>query len=411
MAVSAPAFETDASSDGRSVVRRTAMTRATTSAFVFIPFVLALAAPAQQLVHRSFAPPVAMSETDVLTPTTPWPDPAPNAFTTKLAPLGGGPILGDLTMDNVLGLMWETDGFILQATNISRYAPLAPPVAPALSPAPGLTGIALDATAGILYATDGALLFTMTAAPPFAFLAPPAPFAFPAIAPPFTGLDYDPGSGLLYACDVGGYVYYFTTAGLPSGPNPVFVPPGPMPPATDLCARPSIFPGMFVQFLGLGVVDYTSGLLQPAPATGIPPGTEGGLAYHAHPAVLPGACPCAPGGPILLSGVNGPTVIPSPSFAFTLAFAPPSSTVLFGLDFGISPLPMGGGCTFYLPYPPAILAPVPTTPAGTATFPIAVPSLPFLFGLPVVTQWGAACAAAPSGFVVSDALRSILSTP
>jgi hypothetical protein len=383
-------------------------------AFVaLVGFAASAAAPAQQLIHRSILAPVPFTETDALTPLTPWPDLAPNAATPRFMPLGGPAFpLGDLSMDDATGLIWETDGFLIQATPNGRYPALAAPFPPSPAFLPPLTGLAVNSAAGVLYVTDGVLLFTLAAAPPFAFAAPPVPLAFPAVAPPYTGLDYDPIAGLIYACDAGGFVYYFTTLGVPSGPNPVFAPPPGLGPVTDLAARPAIVVGMFVQVLGLGVLDYTSGALQPAPMTGIPPGTEGGLAYHSHPANLPGACPCTVPvfGP-MIAGVTATATIGSAAFGFSLAGAAPASAVLFGLDFGGAPLPIGGGCTFWLPFPPALLLTVPTTAAGTALVPLAIPPLPFLVGLTAYAQWAGTCSSAPSGFVLSDALRATIGMP
>jgi hypothetical protein len=366
----------------------------------------------QQLVHRSSLPTIPFTETDVLAPPTPFPDPTPNAATPRFVPIGGpGFPLGDLTMDNTTGRIWETDGFLIQATPNGRYAPLAPPIPPTPSGLPPLTGLAINVPAGVLYATDGVSLFTVLATPPFPAVAPPVPFAFPAIAPPFTGLDYDSSYDLIYACDAGGYVYYFTTGGGPSGPNPVFVPPGPVPPATDLATPESILPGMYVQFLGLGVIDYTSGMLQPAAMTGIPPGSEGGLAIHAHPATLAGACPCLGSFGPMTEGVSAPSLLGAAAYGYTMSGGPPGSSVLIALDFAASPLAIGGGCTYWLPFPPFVLLPVGTNAAGEAFFPIAIPAMLSLYGVTVVAQWAAVCPTTPSGYVVSDALRAILDLP
>lgn len=366
---------------------------------------------AQQLIHRSTLAAAPFTETDAHHPTTPLPDLAPNAATPRFAPLGGtGFPLGDLAFDDVTGRIWETNGILIQATPNSRYPALAPAIPPTAAGTPPLTGLAVDGSAGVLYATDGVMLHTLAAAPPFAALAPAVALGFPAVAPPYTGLHYDSGPDLLIACDAGGYVYYFGTDGAPEVGNPIFAPPGPVPPATDVASSGVfVLPGIYVQFLGLGVVDYTSGLLQPAAFNGIPPGTEGGLAFHAHPAVHAGACAC-PGGGFgpMAATVSGPTILGSTTFGFALTGGPPSTLVLWGLDFSASPFPIGGGCTFWLPLPPWWLLFLPTDAAGAAWMPLPIPDLSFLVGVSVTVQWAAACPAAPSGFVVSDALRSVL---
>lgn len=365
---------------------------------------------AQQLIHRSTVPTAPFTETDANHPTTPLPDVAPNSSTFRIAPLPSTPFpLGDLAFDNVTGRIWETNGFLIQATPSGRYAPLAPAVPPVPSGTPPLTGLAIDGGAGILYATEGTMLFKLFAMPPFPAAGPPVPLAFPAIAPPYTGLHYDPGVDLIFACDAGGYVYYFATDGTPSGPNPVFVPPGPVPPATDLAA-PGVtaLPGMYVQFVGLGVIDYTSALIQPAAFNGIPTSTEGGLAFHAYPAIFPGSCPCAGSYGPMMSGCTAPTIVGSPTFAFRMTGGPMGSTVLFGLDFSTSPIAIGGGCTFWLPILPWLLVTASTDATGMALMPIAIPDDLGIVGISVSAQWGAPCATNPSGYVVSNAVRTVL---
>jgi hypothetical protein len=375
----------------------------------FFAFVLSVTCCAQQVVHRSTVGGAAFPETDFITPLTPFPDPVPNAATPRLALLPGLAFpLGDLTMDNTTGLIWETNGTHFQATPNGRYPTLAAGIPPTPTGLPPLTGLAINSASGTLYCTDGIMLYKKLATPPFPATAPPVPLAFPAIAPPFTGLEYSPGYDLLYACDAGGYVYYFTTDGLPSGPNPVFTPPAGVPPATDLAARPEIIGAMLVQFLGLGLIDYTSGSLQPAAMNGIPPGTEGGIAFHAHPASIGGGCPCAPAIGPMVAGVTAPAVTGASAFGFTLAGGPPSTPVLLAADFGIVPTPIGGGCTYFLPYPPVLLLTLMADASGSAVVPIAIPSEPFLIGFTVAAQWAAACPSSPSGFAVSDAIRSIL---
>lgn len=377
--------------------------------------VLCTALSAQQLVHRSSMGGVPLTESDVETFLTPLPDLAAN-FGTPTAAL---PVLaypcGDATMNNVTGVIYATNGAVISQTNDGRYGVLAP--AAAVAPAPVgplggfVFGMALNPILGVLYLTSGAVIGTTPAAPPYVLAGAPVPFAFPILAPPMTGLDYDVLTGSLWACDAGGNVYNCTVGGLPIGVQPVLLGAGP-PMATDLVVNRHVgnVPGTYVQFVGLGVINYATGALQPSAMLGIPPGTENGLAFHDHPGSLGGSCGCGGAvGPV--NGVTSPSFVGNAGFGFTLTGAPPLTTVINAGDFFVAPSPFPGGCTLWLPFPPALLFFLTTDAFGNATQPIPLPAALALIGLTGYCQWAVPCAANPTGFTLSNALQMIIAAP
>jgi hypothetical protein len=131
------------------------------------------------------------------------------------------PPAGDSTFDNALGFHWVTNGAVL--------APQPTPTFPALGPVPAgfaipgpvlaaigggpVTGIALDAAAGILWLT-GAPGVTIGCAPVPAMpvLVAPFPLAFP-FQGPITGLEWDAIAGTLIACNAAGVCYRYFPGG------------------------------------------------------------------------------------------------------------------------------------------------------------------------------------------------------
>jgi hypothetical protein len=358
---------------------------------------------------------VPLIESDVETFLSPIPDPAAN-FATPTAPLAVFAYpCSDATMNNFTGVIYATNGFVISQTNNGRYPALAvaAPVAPAPVGALGgpLFGLAISPTAGVLYMTNGAVLGATPAMPPYVLVGAPAPFAFPLLAPPMTGLDYDVLTGSLWGCDAGGNIYNFTAAGLPIGAQPVFPGAG-LPMASDLVVNRHLgnVPGLYVQFVGGGVFNYLTGGVQPSAPLGVPFGSEGGLAFHDHPVNLGGGCGCGAGvGGV--NGVNSPSVVGNLGFAFTLTDAPPLSTVICAGDFGVAPSPFPGGCTLWLPLPPLFLFVLTTDAAGDASQPIALPAIPGLIGLAGYEQWAVPCTANPTGFTLTGAQQMIIAAP
>lgn len=383
---------------------------------ILVAFGAAALAPAQQLVHCSTGPGLYV-ESDADTLVSALPDVTPNFWQPHLPLPPIGPGFDDLAFDNLNGVYYETNGALISQTVDIRYPPV--PIAPGPLPAPAniglLTGLAVDPLTATLWCTDGVVLLPLTSAPPFAPMAAPVPFAFQVLAPPMLGLEFDQIAGTLLGCDLAGFVYRFTGLGLPVGPQPAFAPPAmAAPPSSDLAVHRygGMIPGLYVQFVGLGVVNYLTGGLQPSGALGLPPGSEGGLAFHNRPVTLAATCPCLKNPFLTVVGTTGPATVGSASFGMQIMGAPPFTPVILAGDFvGAAPTAWPGGCTYWLPMPPLLMFLTATDALGTAAVPMPIPALPPLVGLIAFTQWAIPCISNPTGVVLSDAQFMVVGAP
>ncbi len=145
-------------------------------------------------------------------------------------------------------------------------------------------------------------------------------------------------------------------------------------------------------------VTYTTGIAGSVTSTGV--------GCHASQAL-----------PLSLTVAGVPQV--GQSFAITLANGNPGSLGFEFLAAGISnaPFDIGGGCLVYLD--PVTLSafissgaspvgPLPLSPSGDFVLPIAVPPLAGLAGATISIQGAAIDGAAPSGFVLSNAITLVI---
>lgn len=341
---------------------------------------------------------------------------------------------GDIAIDQDALLVYATDGtsFLSQDAH-SRYGavPTASTVALPLPGWPGgaLTGLAVAAGAGLLYVCDGSLFQPRSKTHPY-------PAAAPAMAmPPFlgapgaTGLDYDPSTGTLWACNVDGATVNFTTAGalvaaFPAPPVPGLAPVRGI--AINPMAGPFAMPPIVPQTPGFEVC-LTNGsvicdALPPFGTIAVPPMFPThcrGLAIASDPILLPGRYNTvsgtheyesdpvfAPFYPQIRMSRPTNTFAATPS-DLTLDGAPPSVPAL--LIANVMPLPVPGDglvldddVLWVNPFGSGVLlGPVGVDAAGhaTITMPIGLP-----VGFHIVTQWGVADPAALLGVRFTDAL-------
>ncbi len=217
---------------------------------------------------------------------------------------------GGMTIDQVTGLVYSSDGFTIAFDFNPLYAPFTtPPPVPLPVPAPPLsggpiTGMALDTTAGILWLTDGISLGGFTPTPPFVPVTLPVllPFVIPGTAG-LTGLDFDSSTGTLWGCDLTGAIFNFTTAGVGVGPQPVSVVPLPS----------------FSSGLGGLAVNRTNG----AGSVGAPFCSSQITGYHI----------CVTDGPLIYDGL----VLANPPIPNTFTSGSPARGMAFSSDFQILP--------------------------------------------------------------------------
>jgi hypothetical protein len=263
--------------------------------------------------------------------------------------------------------------------------------------------------------TDGFLIAGVLAFPGTPVIVAPFPPAFPVFAPPFTGLDWDPFTGSLWAVDVGGNTYNIAPGGglIGLGPPP---PPWPVqpPPATGLALdKTGPLVGIYVSYPGV-VIEHFSTI-------GIPPGAAGqpnGISFHALPA------PILVGGsavgfvPVPSISTNSAAWGGNPVFALTITGFLPGSTMLMVLDLPGAALlptgfPFGAGNLLIDPYfsPTAAILPLGNMPAsGIFTLPVPLigpppMSFPAPPGIYAIIQVVALEGGGPLWFSVSDGLQ------
>ncbi|MBK8980125.1 MAG: hypothetical protein IPM29_29850 [Planctomycetes bacterium] len=368
--------------------------------------VLVLDVPAATLFESASVTPVSpgggpvLSIFPALVPLPPIPGP--------LAPPGG------VTIDGTSGQIWATNGAVVYSMPHVAYPSGIPPMPPLPAP-PGLagplTGIAIDPVGGILWMTDGLVVLGAAPLPGLPILIPPFPILAPAA--PLCGLDWDPLTGSLWAVDVGGIAYNF----LPGGPlvGPPLPPPIPVPgPPTGIAidktglAMPGFPRSLYVVGGGL-IADYSTLVLFPSAA----PGGEVGITVHPVPIPtppLPCACPTfAPAHAVL-----GPATTGSATFGLALTGLPPGQLAIHVFDFAFNPafpLVNGSGCPMGVnpALPSSFAVPTAAGPGGAIVTPLP------LFGIPVSLlihlQTFVLCPADPAGFILSPMYRIAVSAP
>jgi len=331
-------------------------------------------------------------------------------------PPAGVPMPGDSTFDNAIGVSWFTDGMTTLAAMPSPALPAIGPI-PAPIPIPAallgaiggpVTGIAIDPAAGVMWMTSmPGMVVGVLPGPGLPIVVPPFPIPFP--AGPIAGLEWDGATGTLWAVDIVGIAYNFFPAGPPAAP-PV-APPFPFPgPAGDIAIDKmgTINPfGLRPLYVSAGpmIFDINDPTGFPFPAG--PPAE--GLAFVNTPTQVPplpvgatcGFCPATHPGP-LLNFTTGPMTAGNPGWAIGVSGAAPVSIVIHAFDFAVFnpafPTINPSGCPLGLLLTPGlILMPALTGPAGTATLPIPLTTVPV--GTLLYNQTVGFCASDPTGFV------------
>jgi len=329
------------------------------------------------------------------------------------------PFDGDIAIDTVSDQVYAADAF-----TIARYSSNGAVIDSFPSPI-FITGMGIDpASPGgpLLWITDGVIYGAV--APPVVpgCFGPPPPFVIgpfpvpPLSGAPITDIDWDPGTGALLACDLGGFVGSFfpgAPAGPPYGVFPVA--PGPCPglgPALTGIALDNSVPGSGTFYVTDGfVVAYLLPGAVPAPTTfyttvtcnplTTPP--ISGLDFSSRP-IRYGAGSDASGlNPPPRIGSIGHSIIPNPGFGMTMSGSVPGSTaaLLFGSRGAACPaIPFAGVNLLVLPTLGAL--PVTMVDAGGNAFQsIPLPGTASI-GLSVWTQW---FVVTPAGlFQMTDAM-------
>jgi len=310
-------------------------------------------------------------------------------------PPAPGPALlppGDSTFDNLVGLHWFTNGAVLAAMPTPTFPPGGPvpapiPIPPGVLAAIGggpVTGIAispLGPVAGpIMFLTGAAgIVVGCVAVPGLPVMV--APFPVPFLTGPITGLEWDGGTGSLWACDAAGVCYNFAIGGGPLAapvPPPFALPAPAGDVAIDKTMRLNAFGARPLYVVaGPGVVEVTDPFAVPFPnGLALPQG----LAFLDHPAANPpvGACLC-PTTTFPKPFTTGPMSVGA-AWGIGVGGLPPGWPVLFAFDFAFLPgfpLINAVGCGLGLTALPIVIGGI-ADPAGNAVLTLALvpPTLP-----------------------------------
>lgn len=316
---------------------------------------------------------------------------------------------GDSTFDNGLGYHWVTNGAILAPQPTPTFPPVGPlppafPIPPAVLAMIGggpVTGIALDAAAGVMWLT-GAPGITIGCAPipGMPVLVPAFPLMFP-VAGPITGLEWNAMMGTLIACDMGGICYTYFPGGAPAAP-PILPPAGLPGPAGDVALDRTLRlngGGLRPLYLAAGAAIVDVNLAGPPLFFPAGPAPAQGLAFINHPAAAPpvGTCLC-PGTGFPTQFTTGPMTAGNAAWTIGVGGLPPGFPVFFAFDFAFLPgfpLVNAVGCGLGITAIP-ILFGVAADPAGNAllTLSLTPPVLPLGAG-PFYNQNFALCATDP----------------
>lgn len=314
------------------------------------------------------------------------------------------PFDGDIAIDTVTDQVYAGDVF-----TIARYSSNGAVVDSFPSPL-AITGMAIDPIAPggpLLWITDGFTYGAIVPPPvPGCLFPPPAfaigPFAVPPLSGPgvpITDLDWDPGTGTLIACDINGFVGSFLIggpAGPPYGVFPVTGGPCPLnPPLTGIAFDNAVAgSGTFYVTDGFTIAYLIPGG-GPAPPTFYTPFTcntltsppISGLDYSSRP-IRYGLGSDAAGGPPPRMGSLGHSIVPNPSFGFTLSGAAPGGTAaLLYTTNGVScPAIPFAGVNLLISSRLSSLPPVAVDAGGNAFRSVPLPPT-VAVGLPVWVQW------------------------
>ena len=306
-----------------------------------------------------------------------------------------GPVVmppGDSSFDNRSGLHWFTNGAIIASMPTPTFPSVIPPTPAFPIPLPVLAAIGGGPVTGLAISPIGpgpgpilylcgapGIVIGCTAVPGMPVVVPPFPIPFG--TGPVTGLEWDGGTGSLWACDAPGTCYNFSIAGAPLAapvPSPFLLPA----PAGDVAIDKTLrLNGLGVRPLyitaGGLVFEVTDPAAVPFP-NGL--GLAQGLAFLDHPAANPpvGACMC-PATTYPVPFTTGPMSVGSP-WGIGVGGMPPGWPVLFAFDFAFLPgfpLVNAVGCGLGLTALPVVFGGV-ADPAGNAVLTLALvpPTLP-----------------------------------
>lgn len=320
--------------------------------------------------------------------------------------------LGDLAYDDVLGRFVATDGNLLSVFADPAYPPPTGPLATTYATPSGLgplTGLAADATAGVLWCTDGAALVPVSLSNPAVALLSPIPLGFTPLSPPITGLDRDPTTGDLVGCDQVGNLYRFDSTGAAVGAVPWRYAPL-LGAASDVAVRrnPSSRLHTLVQFRYEGrIVDYDLEPGCPDPvSSGIPTIGQGeGIALIGRARVGDPVHGFQSNyDPLAGVGTTRPPTLDAAPFAVYLNLGTPFYPVFFMLDFAYvdasaGPTPWNliplATSQWVLPFLPAWIVATSTDANGCASVAASLNLPPSLAGLTTYAQWAHPFAPAP----------------
>lgn len=343
---------------------------------------------------------------------------------------------GGLAIDQDARIVYATDGtsFLSQDSHDIYGSPPTAPTVPlplAGAPAGSITGLAVSSAAGLLYICGSTTFQARSKTYPYAAAGPVIPI------PPFigipgaTGIEYDPATGTLWACNVMGATVQFTTTGalLAAFPPPPVPGLGPIrgiainSTAGPLAAPPP--PGQLPGFRvcltdGAKIIDAMAPFGTLALAAGFESYCRG-LAISADPILLPGRYVAS-----AHRYNNDPTYSPYPFYYPTIGITRPTCANLSSISWltldcsspftpvlliaDLLPLGASGGgllvgenVLWLSPFTPTFLG-LPLMTNGAAHVEIGIPLSLLPPGFQLTTQWLVADPAAYLGYEMSDAL-------
>jgi hypothetical protein len=326
------------------------------------------------------------------------------------------PLPGDSTFDESIGVHWYTDGLMFAAMPLPGWTP-GGPVPPGPIPISGaafmaiggtITGIALDAAAGIMYVCglSGIVVgVTPVAGMPIVIPAFPVPTAFA----PVIGLEFDGATGSLWAIDATATAHNFLPGGVSLGPAVTTVhvlPDVPNDLAIDKIGSFNAAGLRPLYITGGGVVVDMTDPAAPMFAVGF---DAAGIAFVNHPAEeppLPGCegCPMAYAGPTAFTTSAATTG--NGVFTIGAGGLPAGAFVVFAFDTVAAPFPFPlvngpAACPLGLMPSPTLLLAIggPAGPAGDVLLPLSLTGVSV--GLSVHNQNFTFCAAQPTGLAFS----------
>jgi|KBSSwiStaDraftv2_1062776.scaffolds.fasta_scaffold95292_2 hypothetical protein len=307
-------------------------------------------------------------------------------------------VIGDITDDMIKDLVYVTDG--ISVAEYSAATGLQTNVMPGTIPGVlPLNGLGFDSKAGILWCTDGSVIFGVTPSAPGSCALPTlvaGPFANLGLAAA-TDVTWAPGMGVLFAIDELGGVTGYTPGGtlavptwLAAGLCTMGVPfVGIDADTATGCGGPpqafNITNGKIVGRIGLFGAPVATTFYDTATCSPVPVIETSGLAWAARPIHYGTGT-----GPLI--GAKGQSVLPSPGFGLSLSGAAPGANafLLVGLTPACPALTLVGQPLYLFPIS-SIIGPFTVTGGGTVTLPAPLPSAGSSgappCGLSVYMQW------------------------